>query len=167
MNRRYTTERLLQLFDYAFALRDDWGFGTDIIVGFPGESEESFGRTLDFLSSAPLSYMHIFPFSSRPGTPATKLPDVVSEQAKLRRISELKQLDTKKRIEFRLRNLGRVHKVLIENRRMGMLMAGHAENYLDVYVTADEAIAGSVVKVRADTLHPEGVTGKIVGEQEI
>ena len=162
MNRRYTTAQIRHIFDYAYALRDDWGFGTDMIVGFPGETDEQFAATNRFLLDSPLSYVHIFPYSSRPGTPASKLPGHVSEAHKIARVAGLKATDQVLRRRFRERSLGRVYSVLFEQRRVGEYLAGHAANYLDVYLRADASAAGTILNVRINELHSEGVIGEVV-----
>ncbi len=161
MNRRYTTGDIERIFDHAYWLRDDWGFGTDIIVGFPGETEEQFQNTQRFLEDSPVSYVHIFPYSSRPGTPASRLPEHWSRQVKEDRVARLRETDTELRHRFRCKNLGRTLPVLFENRSVAARLAGHADNYLDVYAAADETVAGSVCKVRITELHADGVVGVI------
>ncbi|MBI5059123.1 tRNA (N(6)-L-threonylcarbamoyladenosine(37)-C(2))-methylthiotransferase MtaB [candidate division KSB1 bacterium] len=162
MNRRYSTKQIEHVFDYAYGLRDDWGFGSDIIVGFPGESRNDFEQTCRFLSDLPLSYLHIFPYSTRPGTPATRLPGQVGEQEKRTRAGALAEIDQRKRMEFRQRSLGRVARVLFENRLVGPLLAGHSDNYLDVYVTPAAELPGRIRSVKLVDLHPAGVVGEII-----
>jgi threonylcarbamoyladenosine tRNA methylthiotransferase MtaB len=163
MNRRYTVAQIQRMFEYAFRQRDDWGFGSDVIAGFPGETDAEFERTCGLLRGLPLAYLHIFPFSSRPGTPATKLPGHVSEAVKKARTAELAALDAEQRLAFRRGSLGKTKKVLFENRFVGPLLAGHADNYLDVYVAPAAELPGSVREVRVTALHPAGVVGEIVG----
>ncbi len=162
MNRRYTVAEIDRIFSQAYALRDDWGFGSDIIVGFPGETDDDFEQTVRYLESAPISYLHIFPFSVRPGTPASKLPDRVDETAKSARVTRLKQLDAEKRLAFSARNLGAVRSVLIENRTSGNLWAGHAENYLDVFLNGPLSVVGTVQNVRIIRRVAGGVVGDLL-----
>ena len=162
MNRRYSTADINRIFDKAYALRNDWGFGTDIIVGFPGETSADFNRTRQFLSDSPLSYLHVFPYSSRPETPATKLPDQVPAEEKQERIRMLRDLDSRMRHRFRIRNLNTCHMVLFENRRINGFLAGHSANYLDVYAIAGDELAGEIRHVNLTDLHPLGVKGEIV-----
>jgi len=162
MNRRYATATIRHMFEYANHLCPDWGFGTDIIVGFPGESDAHFSATQSFLKDSPIAYVHIFPYSSRPGTPATKLSGQVSDQVKKERVASLKATDRMLRERFRLRHVGRVLPVLFEQRRVGDYWAGHAPNYLDVYAHADASVAGAVHHVRITKLHPEGVVGELI-----
>jgi threonylcarbamoyladenosine tRNA methylthiotransferase MtaB len=162
MNRRYTVADAQRILDQAFALRSDWGIGSDVIVGFPGETRECFEQTLKFIAASSLSYLHVFPFSARPGTPAVKLPNHVCETEKHERVTELKEVDTDLRLRFRTRNLAACQRVLFEKRFVGGLLAGHAANYLDVYVNANESLAGSVREIMITGLHPDGVVGELV-----
>ena len=162
MNRRYNTAQIRHIFDYAYSRRGDWGFGTDIIVGFPGETDQQFAATQEFLANSQIAYIHIFPYSSRPGTPATKLPGHVNELVKAERVAALKQTDQTLRRHFRAQHVGTVQRVLFEQRRVGKLLAGHAPNYLDVYAPADSDVAGLIKHVNITKLHPEGVVGELI-----
>lgn len=164
MNRRYTVSEIAHIFEYAYSLRSDWGFGTDIIVGFPGEGRTEFERTRDFLSSSPLSYLHVFPFSLRSGTSATKLKDAVGDTEKKERVRELKELDHSLRLNFRKKNLQTVQSVLFEQRSAGSLLAGHSTNYLDVFADLPASFAGTIQQVKIIDLHSEGVVGRIISE---
>ncbi|MFZ5433172.1 MAG: tRNA (N(6)-L-threonylcarbamoyladenosine(37)-C(2))-methylthiotransferase MtaB [Calditrichota bacterium] len=159
MNRRYTANDIRHLLDSAFTLRSDWGIGTDIIVGFPGETDAHFEATRKFLSEYPFSYLHVFPYSARPGTPATRLPDQVSPALKQERVYVLRELDRQLRTSFRQRHLGGRQQVLFENRRLGGLLAGHSANYLDVYAEADDSQIGKLCDISITGLHPDGVLG--------
>jgi threonylcarbamoyladenosine tRNA methylthiotransferase MtaB len=162
MNRRYTVSRVAKVLEYAFRLRDDWGFGSDIIAAFPGEGREQFENTCRFLAGSPLSYLHVFPYSARPGTPASKLADRVSDREKRDRVGRLRALDGELRARFRRAHLGRCVPVLFEKRYAGNLLAGHAANYLDVYAAAGESLAGTIQNVMITALHPAGVTGEVI-----
>ena len=162
MNRRYTIGQIQHIFEYAYSLRDDWGFGTDIIVGFPGESEEHFSQTQKFLESSPIAYVHIFPYSPRPGTSATRLPDQLSVREKAARSARLKESDAMLRQRFRAKYVGSVQQVLFENRTVGGQQAGHAPNYLDVYVAADARLPGAIRDVIITGLHSDGVVGSLI-----
>jgi len=161
MNRRYTMSQISRVFEHAFRWRDDWGFGSDIIVGFPGEGREQFENTCRFLADSPLSYLHVFPFSARPGTPASRLPERIGDSEKKERASRLRVLDGELRARFRRAHLGKCVPVLFEKRYAGSLLAGHAANYLDVFAAADESLAGTIQDVMITQLHPAGVVGEV------
>jgi len=161
MNRRYTVSGVSRVLEHGFRLRDDWGFGSDIITGFPGEGPAQFENTCRFLADSPLSYLHVFPFSARPGTPASRLPERVGDAEKKERVSRLRALDGELRARFRRAHLGKRIPVLFEKRFAGNLLAGHAANYLDVYAAADESLAGTLQDVMITQLHPAGVVGEV------
>lgn len=162
MNRRYTVNRMRRMFDKALALRTDWGFGSDIIAGFPGETDASFATTKRFLLESPLTYLHVFPFSARPGTPALKLPDAVPEGVRRERAAELRCLDAQLRARFSRRQIGTKHRVLFEQRLSGDFMAGHTPNYLDVFAPTAAEYVGTIQQVRITHMHPDGVAGEII-----
>lgn len=165
MNRRYTVDRLRRLFHYALERRNDWGFGADIIAGFPGEDESCFQETCEFVCGSPLTYLHVFPFSSRPGTPAERLPDPVAEIEKRNRVELLLELDREFRLRFQRRHLGTVQEVLIEKHVNGF-SAGLTPNYLRVY-TSDPGIAvKSFIRTRITDIRQDGVVGTAEQEDE-
>lgn len=161
MGRRYSVRDIERIWNRAMALRDDWGFGSDVIVGFPGESSDSFAATRQFLSDSPISYLHVFPFSPRPGTPAMRLPAVVPISVVRERVRSMKELDSQLRIRFRERQIGTIQSVLFESRRMDKHLAGHSANYLDVYADAPDTHAGRICPVKITALHPDGVVGTL------
>lgn len=162
MNRRYSAVRLHELIRFAFSLREDWGLGADVIVGFPGETEERFTRTHRFLEDHPLTYLHLFPFSPRPGTPAARLSGRLSAATIHGRMGELKKLDAEKRRRFRESHLGTVQQVIPENRGNGKLAAGYAPNYLRVFFRPPPLPSRSICEVYIEKVHPNGVQGEIL-----
>jgi threonylcarbamoyladenosine tRNA methylthiotransferase MtaB len=164
MNRRYAMSGIARILERAFRRREDWGLGADIITGFPGEENRQFETTCRFLAGSPFSYLHVFPFSARPGTPAARLPGRVSGAEKRARVSRLRALDGELRQRFRRAHLGKHVPVLFEKRFAGGLLAGHAANYLDVYAAADKSLAGTIQEVTITKLHPSGVVGELVNQ---
>ena len=130
MNRKYTTseyEEKVYMIREAFP---DAAITTDVIVGFPGETEEEFNKTYDYLKRINLSKMHIFPYSRRTGTPAAKMPDQVDKSVKKERADKLIKLSHNNEIAFAKRFLGRKIEVILENR----LKEGYREGYSEQYV---------------------------------
>jgi threonylcarbamoyladenosine tRNA methylthiotransferase MtaB len=123
------------------------GIGADIIAGFPGESETDFAETFSFLESLPLSYLHVFPFSERPGTAAEKLPGKVPHKEKDLRCKNLLDLSQKKAMEFRERNRGKKAEVLFEHVKSKGLIYGFTGNYIRVEHPWEAALAGNIRKV--------------------
>ncbi|MBF0316628.1 MAG: tRNA (N(6)-L-threonylcarbamoyladenosine(37)-C(2))-methylthiotransferase MtaB [Nitrospirae bacterium] len=131
MNRGYDTADFRGLLLDIHGAIDNVAIGTDVIVGYPGEDDESFGRTYDFLSGLPLTYLHVFPFSRRRGTRAFDLPGQVSEEAKKRRALLLRQLSERKKAAFMARQVGRVLPAIVE-KLDGPLYQATTDNYLKV-----------------------------------
>ena len=103
--------------------------GADLIAGFPGEGEEEFWETVRFVQSQPFSYLHVFPFSRRPGTPASSFPGQVRDSEKVRRVRILRELGQRKRIDFYSGFIGRKLMVLSEGQKDGEFR-GLSRNYI-------------------------------------
>jgi len=130
--------------------------GTDVIVGFPGEDESSFQRTLDFVAELPLSYGHVFPFSSRSGTRAALMGDPVSREEKGRRGKLLRDLLADRGEAYRRGQLGRVLRAVAENRRDGSdQWTGTSENYQRLRFEAPGARGGEIIELRVDGIAGE------------
>ena len=162
MRRPYRTK---QVRDSVAALREaipGVTFTTDVIVGFPGETEEYFRETVDFCREARFLRLHVFPFSPRPGTPAATFPDQVDGETKRRRVRELVKVgrDVAKDLLSDLIAAEPPLSVLFETRD-GEYMTGHSENYIEVRVKTDRDLAGQILPVLPASLSPEGVTGII------
>ena len=130
MNRKYTTgeyEEKVYMIREAFP---DAAITTDVIVGFPGETEEEFNKTYEYLKRINLSKMHIFPYSRRTGTPAANMPNQVEKSVKKERADKLIKLSHNNEIEFAKRFLGRKIEVILENR----VKEGYREGYSEQYV---------------------------------
>jgi threonylcarbamoyladenosine tRNA methylthiotransferase MtaB len=114
----------------------DIALGLDVMVGFPGEGEKEFDSTLRLIAELPIAYLHVFPYSERPGTVASGLPGKVDERVKKRRSEILRKLGREKRNSFARRFVGKKLSVLIENKKdkdTG-LMKGFSDNYIPVVV---------------------------------
>lgn len=162
MGRDYDRLFIRRLSEKILTYLPDAAIGADIMVGFPGEGEAEFNRTRQLLEELPLAYMHVFPYSPRPGTPAATLPDQVGEQEKKQRGIILRELSKKKRTLFAEKFLGRQLTVLLEagrDKKTG-LMRGFSSNYISVtVVNGDASLANALVEVTAY----EAREGKLVG----
>lgn len=132
MNRRYTTERYLESVTLLREVFRRPAITTDLITGFPGETEAEFQATLDFIRTCAFARMHIFPYSSRPGTPAAELPQVPREVREARAHQAAEEAEQMRRAYLE-DCTGEVHSVLFEQPRDGGFF-GHAENYAGVLV---------------------------------
>lgn len=154
MHRHYNTalfrhkiERIRQLIPHAF-------IGVDLIAGARGETEEEFAKSRDFVESLPITRLHIFPYSERPGTKALEIGHVVSQQEKHRRVNELLHVSERKMEAFARQFLGTVRPVLLERGRPGEPMSGFTDNYLKVSVDAPHNLDNTIVPVRLLSLIP-------------
>jgi threonylcarbamoyladenosine tRNA methylthiotransferase MtaB len=144
MRRRYTAEQFTRLIEKISAAIPDCGIGTDVICGFPGESDEHFQETFDCLARLPITYLHPFTYSVRPGSEAERYGDQIPGDVKKRRTRSLKRLMRDKQLAFRQRHVGKTMPVLLETSRRGerTLVAGWTDNYLRVELGEGEAESG-------------------------
>jgi threonylcarbamoyladenosine tRNA methylthiotransferase MtaB len=130
----------------------DAALGSDIIVGFPGETDGTFHRSLEFFADLPLTYFHVFPYSSRRTTIAASLPDHVGTEIKKTRASRMRELGAMKKRDFCLRFRGRKLSVLIEEKidRATGLRRGFSRNYLPVLVFAPATLVNHEIEVEIE-----------------
>lgn len=133
--------------------------GTDVIVGFPGEGDTEFQNTYTLLEHLPISYMHVFPFSSRPGTFASQMPDKTSPGTKKERAQRLALLSERKKAGYMLEHIGKTLDVLIEDSNMDGTCSGITGNYLKVIVPSGSHTRGSLISVRIQGIQK----GKLIG----
>ena len=110
------------------------GIGVDVIVGFPGETEENFLETYRFLNELDVSYLHVFPYSERANTTAKKMKDVVPVNVRMERGEMLRGLSEKKRMAFYREHLGTRRPVLFEEEERRGVMFGFTDNYIKVAI---------------------------------
>lgn len=154
MGRRYTSsdfeERISMIRD-AMETPQERGtvvfFGIDVIVGFPGETDEDFETTYSFLQRIRPAFIHIFPYSRRAGTLAAVLPGQVQESVKSERVARLEKLCDRLHAEFCRANRGRKAEVLFESTKKGGLMFGYTGNYIRIERGYDASLIGKIVSV--------------------
>jgi threonylcarbamoyladenosine tRNA methylthiotransferase MtaB len=165
MKRNYDSYFYRMLIEKISIAVSDVAIGIDVMVGFPGEGDDEFNNTFKLLQDLPVAYLHVFPYSERPGTMAQKLYPKVPEKIKKERASILRNLSSKKREEFALRFLGKKLDVLLEkgkDKRTG-LMKGFSNNYLPVLLeNNDSSAANRIVKICAEKYQDGKLYGKIV-----
>lgn len=148
MRRRYRREVFR---DRVMRIRDKMphaGIGADVIVGFPGETEDDFNDTYRFLENLPVSYLHVFAFSPRPGTPAAELPGAVGKAEKERRSRQMIKLSESRRMLAMRNAAGNTYEVLFEKRNADGTVAGLTGNYIRVLAPYRKDLTGTVRKVR-------------------
>ena len=159
MNRHYNREEYLKLAHYGRQIMPELVLTSDVIVGFPGETEEEFAESLEFLKTCGLSMFHIFPYSRRKGTPAADMPDQIPNAVKERRAAEAASAAAELEAAYHASMLGTTQRVLFEQEENG-LYAGHAMNYVKVYVQAAQ-LHNELRAVRVTDLCRDGVFGEL------
>ncbi|MEN8258348.1 MAG: tRNA (N(6)-L-threonylcarbamoyladenosine(37)-C(2))-methylthiotransferase MtaB [Thermodesulfobacteriota bacterium] len=163
MNRHYTAADFREIVSKALKRLPDAALGIDVLVGFPGEDGQAFQNTYDLLAALPITYLHVFPYSLRPGTVAAKRKDQVPSKIKDERVRMLRSLAEDKQQEFYRRFIGTAQKVLAENKKNKLgLMRGFTENYIPVYFQAPASVARTVVEVEIVKVEGDKVFGRLV-----
>ena len=160
MNRKYTTAEYLEKINKIRSYLPNIAFTTDVIVGFPGETDEEFEETYNFIKQVNYSELHVFPYSQRKNTPAAKMKDQVNDQIKHERANRLLQLSKELNHEFALKQIGKTLKVLFE-KRDGEYLIGHAGDYLKVKVKTADNLIGEIVTIKIDK-YDEILEGRVV-----
>ena len=160
MNRKYTTAEYLEKINKIRSYLPNIAFTTDVIVGFPGESDEEFEETYNFIKEVNYSELHVFPYSPRKNTPAAKMKGQVNDQIKHERANRLLQLSKELNHEFALKQIGKTLKVLFE-KRDGEYLIGHAGDYLKVKVKTADNLIGEIVTIKIDK-YDEILEGRVV-----
>ena len=162
MHRPYDTARFTQLLQQIRAQVPDVAITTDIIVGFPGETEEDFATTLAFAEKCGFAKMHIFPYSKRKGTPAEKMPNQVDEAVKGERAARLAAVDEKLHQAMLKQMVGKTEEVLFEQPVNAVHMEGLCGPYLRVVVPGTEELSNTIAKVRITGIVDDWLTGELV-----
>jgi threonylcarbamoyladenosine tRNA methylthiotransferase MtaB len=167
MNRPYSRDDFRRTVEKCAALLPDAAIGVDVLVGFPGEDEAAFANTRLLLEELPISYLHIFPYSRRPGTVAAEMPNQLSRRDKEERVAALRQLDHQKRTAFYGKFIGASRPVLAESTRNRFhLMRGFTDNYIPVFFQAAESMSNRIVQVTINRLVDENVFGQLTKVEE-
>ena len=160
MRRKYDTARYLQ----SVRLLRQWFPGcavtTDLIVGFPGETEAELEDSLAFARECGFAAMHVFPYSRRPGTPADAMPDQVPKAVKAERAARASSVAEELRRQYDTALIGSVQEVLFEQTEDGFF-TGHAKNYVKVYARGD-GLHNVVKQVRITALRNDGIEGELL-----
>ena len=159
MKRKYDTARYYESVRLLKEYFPNCAVTTDMIVAFPGETEEEFGQSLDFIRRCGFADMHIFPYSRRPGTPADKMPGQHNNATKEARSRAAIAVANEMSLAYREALIGTVQEVLFEEMD-GAYFTGHAPNYVKVYALG-ENLHNEVRRVRITALNRDGVLGTI------
>ncbi len=162
MHRPYDTKVFAELLKKIRAKLPDVAITTDVIVGFPGETEENFATTREFVKSCGFSKIHIFPFSPRKGTPAASFGEVVSEKVKQRRVEELAQVDRESHEKYCESMLDKTVSVLFEQESAEGLWEGLSGNYVRIYARSEDNLSGKIRRIMLKALYEDGMIGEIL-----
>lgn len=159
MNRRYTTEQFKEIVKRLRNTYSDVNLTTDIIVGFPGETEEDFETTYNYLKKINFYKMHVFPYSPRKGTVAAKMPDQIQGDIKEKRSKKLIELSNENQKQYNQNLIGKDVEVLFEEKNKEGYYKGHTQNYILVEYKTDEELENKIVKVNIKKAEVEYVIG--------
>ncbi|MCB0326922.1 MAG: tRNA (N(6)-L-threonylcarbamoyladenosine(37)-C(2))-methylthiotransferase MtaB [Bdellovibrionales bacterium] len=166
MNRKYKASSYHQKISRLARSRSFMGLGSDVIVGFPGESVDDFEQTRSMIEQLPFTYLHVFPYSERPGTKSVQFKDDVAPQEKKRRVNILRDLSAQKQKVFLQSLLGRSHKVLFEKRKdHDGLLIGRSEHYAVVKAKGNDRLMERELEVKFVSIQNEASDSMhIIGE---
>ena len=159
MKRRYSTADYQRAVILIRKPLPEAAITTDVIVGFPGETGAEFEESYEFCQKTGFARIHVFPYSRRPGTEATDMPDQVSERVKKERTQRMLALAEESAHDFKQRFLGRTMTVLWEQKRGG-IWSGYTENYIKVYARSDEDLTNQLRRVKLESIYKNGVWGR-------
>ncbi len=162
MRRRYNSTQYGETIEHINELIPEAGIGADVIVGFPGESNESFERSYDFAESLPLSYLHVFSYSERAGTDAGGYHGSVDPRVRRKRSELMRMLSARKRYEFNRQHVGKILRVLIEDEVKSGKVFGFTSNYVRVEIPLANASNGAEPPVEAGSTHANEISDVLI-----
>ena len=167
MRRKYNTDLYSSRIKLIKKLMPHACIGVDVIVGFPGETEEEFNKTIDYIKSLPVSYLHVFTYSERANTNAPKMNEIVPMEIRRKRSKQLRILSLKLKLKFYNENIGYMGKVLFESKEDNFLI-GFTENYLKVKIPFKPKMINTIQEVRIEKISSDiEAYGSILKELEL
>jgi threonylcarbamoyladenosine tRNA methylthiotransferase MtaB len=165
MKRRYNREMFADKLTKIKQAIPNVFIGVDVIVGFPNETDTDFEDTYQLLQDLKPSFLHVFPYSERPNTPAAEFPNKVNTKVIGLRIKRLQQLSDTLHSDFYKANLGREEEALMESSRKGGMMFGFTTNYIKVEIPYNADLVGKIIKVKLfEIAHSGNLTGTILNK---
>jgi len=156
MRRRYKTDLYESRVEFIRKLIPNASIGVDVIVGFPGETDEMFLETYNFIEKLDVTYLHVFSYSERENTKAIELNGVVPKKTRNKRSKLLRLLSASKKTSFYKNNIGNDYNVLFESENKNGLIEGYTENYIRVRKDWNKNLVGQIRKVRIEKVDSEG-----------
>ncbi|OFV93734.1 MAG: tRNA (N(6)-L-threonylcarbamoyladenosine(37)-C(2))-methylthiotransferase MtaB [Acidobacteria bacterium RIFCSPLOWO2_12_FULL_54_10] len=157
MRRKYSAQGYCKRILAAFRLMPDAAFGADVMVGFPGETDQDFEETRQWIDSLPFTYLHVFPFSRRPGTPADNMRGQVHGSVVHERSLILRDLVARKNLAFQARQVGKTHSILTLNEFTANGTSALTGNYLKVFLSGERIPANQLFTVKIKALREFGL----------
>ena len=161
MNRRYNTEKFTKIVNLLREYYKDVVLTTDIIVGFPGETEEEFNKTYEFLEKIKFYKMHIFKYSARKGTKAASMPNQINGNIKEERSKRLIELSNRNELYYNNSYKDKEVEVLFEEKK-GEYYHGHTKNYILTYCKAEENLENKIKKIVCKDIFNDHIVGQLV-----
>ena len=161
MCRRYTPDEYAQWVARLREAMPGCAITTDVIVGFPGETEAEFQQTLDFVEQVKLCRIHVFPYSPRSGTPAARMPGQLSKAVKSQRAHILAQLADRLEAEYLAQQVGTCQAVLFEEEKHGGV-EGYTDTYVRVWVPGGKQVLGQLAQVQIQQAETGRLTGQLI-----
>lgn len=161
MQRRYKVENYAELIHKAKSSIKDLGIGVDVIVGYPGETEEDFQKTYDLLKELPVSYLHVFTYSERPNTKAIGLKDKIDVYERRKRNNMLRILSEKKKYFFYQSMKGKELEVLFESENAAGIIKGFSSNYVRVSNKFDEKLINEFTRIKITEASYDSCSGVV------
>lgn len=161
MRRPYDTEQFREMMRRIRSKVPNIAITTDLMVGFPGETDEDFKESLVFCNDIAFSAMHIFKYSMRSGTPAATMPDQIDPQIKERRAKQMADVAQKNKLDYERRFVGQTLRILVEEQTKDGLWTGHSSNYLLVTFPGENIRSGDFVDVKITSAERNRLLGEI------
>lgn len=161
MRRPYDTEQFREMMRRIRGKVPNIAITTDLMVGFPGETDEDFKESLVFCNDIAFSAMHIFKYSMRSGTPAATMPDQIDPQIKERRAKQMAGVAQKNKLDYERRFIGQTLRILVEEQTKDGLWTGHSSNYLLVTFPGENIRSGDFVNVKITSAERNRLLGEI------
>lgn len=162
MHRHYTAEQYMQAVEKIRKVFPNGAITTDIMVGFPGETDDEFASSLEFAKAVGFARAHVFSYSRRKGTLADKMPNQIPEPVKAERSAAMIAATDETRRQYEASFIGKTLSVLFEREKSAGVYDGFSENYICVHAKSSRDISGKVINVKITSTHEEGLFGELI-----
>ncbi|MCS7203317.1 MAG: tRNA (N(6)-L-threonylcarbamoyladenosine(37)-C(2))-methylthiotransferase MtaB [Thermodesulfovibrio sp.] len=163
MNRPYSSKEFIEKIEKILSSYPEISIGTDVIVGFPKETEEDFNKTLKLIEDIDFSYIHVFTYSKRPLTLASQFPDQISEEIKKQRTNILLEIAKSKKLNYIKKFINKELEVIVETQK-NSYFTGTSNNYIKCLIKTDNLIKGSLIKFIVEDIDGEHALGRAIKE---